>query len=484
MTDCFKLVDDTRLKYIKLCFDENNSSSVIIKGVEDAEYGNSDIDFVWILMCGFMVMLMQLGFTLLEAGAVRYKNTLNIMFKNFVDFCLGALVWYFCGWALISAPSNGSKNEFMGSGDATLEDSKDYLNWFFSMVFAATAATIVSGAVAERATLQSYLLYSFAITAWVYPIVAYWVWGDGVFSQGKEYEVIDFAGSGVVHMVGGFSGLVGAFFIGPRKGKPVPHSVAFQVIGVFILFFGWFGFNCGSTLQAHLQMKRASRVAVTTTLSACTSGLASVFIAKVIEGVFSVERMGNGILAGLVGITAGCHVVEPWGAILVGAVSAIVYYAASKLMVLLGIDDPLDAAAVHGFAGFWGVLACAFFGTKDFIDDAEYANGGKFGLLFRNQFCGALAIMMWTLANSGILFGILYLSNNLRVDGETEKLGLNVKHSSRTAGPWQFQSASDLELENVEMSPPKRAPNHDADELGGEATDFETGTKPDEMMLN
>jgi len=472
---CYNLLAEGTKERVRLCTEGSGNVMSNSATFGTVEGGSLDIDFVWILICAFLVMLMQLGFTLLEAGAVRYKNNLNIMFKNFVDFCLGALVWYFFGWALTAAPAdkNDYDNEFMGSGDMTLTDSKDYLNWFFSMVFAATAATIVSGAVAERTTLQAYMVYSFGITAWVYPIVVYWVWsGDGVFSAGKDYEVIDFAGSGVVHMVGGFSGLMGALIIGPRKGTPVPHSVAFQVMGVFLLFFGWFGFNCGSTLSAQGNMVVASRVAVTTTLSACSAGLTSVFIAKLAEGAFSVERMGNGILAGLVGITAGCHVVEPWGAILVGVISGMVFFGASTLMVFVGIDDPLDAFAVHGAAGFWGVLACAIFGTKDFIEEGGYTEApDSFGKRFRNQLCGALAIAAWTIANSGALFGILSLSGNLRVDDETEKIGLNIKHSSRTGkaiDPWQFRH-SDIEMEMPEIDNKRRASGTSVG--GGDAVD-------------
>jgi len=483
---CYNLLAEGTKERVRLCTEAPNVATFGIVSAKDA--ASLDIDFVWILICAFLVMLMQLGFTLLEAGAVRYKNNLNIMFKNFVDFCLGAMVWYFFGWALTAPPVDSDwDSEFMGSGDITLKDSKDYLNWFFSMVFAATAATIVSGAVAERTTLQAYMAYSFAITAWVYPIVVYWVWsGSGVFSAGKDYEMIDFAGSGVVHMVGGFSGLMGAMIIGPRKGTIVPHSVAFQVMGVFLLFFGWFGFNCGSTLSAQGNMTVASRVAVTTTLSACSAGLTAVSIAKLVENAFCVERMGNGILAGLVGITAGCHVVEPWGAIMVGILSGMIYFGTSKLMVCVGIDDPLDAFAVHGASGFWGVLACAFFGTKDFIVEGGYTEASdSFGKRFRNQLCGALAIASWTVLNSGTLFGILRLTGNLRIDDETEKSGMNIKHSSRVGkamDPWQFRNSdhekSDVELEIPDVIKKEATGSLFAPEIGGgEAVDEEVMAK-------
>jgi len=263
-------------------------------------------------------------------------------------------------------------------------------------------------------------------------------------------------------MVGGFSGLMGAVFIGPRNGKVVPHSVHLQVMGVFLLFFGWYGFNCGSTLSAQGNMKLAARVATTTTLSACSSGLSSVLLSRAFEGVLSVERMGNGILAGLVGITAGCHVVEPWGAILIGFIASLVYYGASKSLQTVGVDDPLDAAAVHGFCGFWGVLACAIFGNNDFITEGEYLYDGAIqstGRILANQFIGAFTIMVWTCGNSALLFGILKLTNNLRVDDATEKSGLNIKHSTRTgedAGPWHFSKSRMEDFGGMEMG--KRSP--------------------------
>jgi len=448
---------------VELCIESNQIISATAAAGTDLGH---DMDYLWVLMCGFLVMFMQLGFTLLEAGAVRYKNTLNIMFKNFVDFSLGALVWYMWGFALTAAPDADWDSEYFGSGNAALSDSKDYKDWFFSMVFAATAATIVSGAVAERCTLQAYFIYSIFITGWIYPAVVYWVWsGSGFLSMGKEYQLIDFAGSGVVHMVGGFSGLMGAIMVGPRVGSRQPHSVAFQVMGVFILFFGWYGFNCGSTLAAQGYMDQAARVATTTTLSATTAGLMSVFLSWKIEGELSVERMGNGILAGLVGITAGCHVVEAWGAIIVGAIAAIIFFAASKTVLYMGIDDPLDAFAVHGAAGAWGVLACALLGTEDLIEATEYLINGEiqdFRFRLRNQVCGVLAIATWTCVFSGFCFGVMSYYGHLRVDDGLEESGLNVKHNSRGNGPWQFQSSFDLF--------PRRRTSRTAEQIGDTVT--------------
>jgi len=357
-----------------------------------------------------------------------------------------------------------------GSGDFTLSDSKDYLNWFFSMVFAATAATIVSGAVAERTTQLAYMVYSIGITAWVYPVVVYWVWsGTGWLSAGKEYQMMDFAGSGVVHAVGGFSGLVGAAFLGKRSGHPIPFSVGFQVMGVFILFFGWFGFNCGSTLSAQGNMELAARVAMTTTLSACSAGLSAVILSYIVEGALSLERMGNGILGGLVSITAGCHVVEPWAAILIGLLGGAFFFGSSNLIVKIGIDDPLDAAAVHGFCGIWGVMACAFFGKEDYIKAGAYLFEGEiqnWGTRFRNQFVGIFTIVVWTCAWAAVMFGGLSKLGLLRVDEETEKSGMNVKHSSRNAEaavPFNFRSSTSDVFSGMSNSPysPKAKPNDD-----------------------
>jgi len=474
---CFHVLEADGITSRKLCF---GTDQKVYSGLEietKSSSVGSDLDFVWILVCAFLVMYMQLGFTLLEAGTVRVKNVLNIMFKNFVDFCLGALVWYFFGWGFAN-PKPGDAaytNEFVGWGDFTLDKTEDHLNWFFSMVFAATAATIVSGAVAERTTLLAYMVYSIIITGWVYPVVVYWVWsGTGWLSAGKEYQMIDFAGSGVVHAVGGFSGLVGAAFLGKRSGHPIPFSVGFQVMGVFILFFGWFGFNCGSTLAAQDQMQTAARVAMTTTLSAVSAGLSAVILSYFIEGALSLERMGNGILGGLVSITAGCHVVKPWAAVCIGLLGGGIFYGSSMLMVKLGIDDPLDAAAVHGFCGIWGVMAIAFFGLEDYMDGYEFE--GKiqnWGTRFRNQFVGIFTIVLWTCAWATVMFGTLKMLGLLRVDEETEKSGMNVKHSSRSpesAVPFNFRSSQADLLKGSGPYSPKSSPTASDQEQGGAKT--------------
>jgi len=427
---------------VEMCFPK----PVLRRILSTDEDLNDDIDTLWILICAFLVMLMQLGFTLLEIGSVRNKNTINIMFKNLADFCVGCAVWYFWGWALTAASEDSSDpNGFLGSGDVILETSKSYRDWFFSMVFAATAATIVSGAVAERTTLIGYTAYSVLITGWIYPIVVYWVWsGDGFLSAGKEYQMIDFAGSGVVHMVGGFSGLVGTAILGPRIGDEFPpHSISYQVMGVLILLFGWYGFNCGSTLAAVGAMGVASRVAATTTISACFSGITAVLLSYGVDKKLSVQRMGNGMLAGLVGITANCHVVKLHGAMIIGIVSAMVYFSTSKLLKILNIDDPLDAFAVHGASGVWGCLAAALVGTKELTREGGYLIDGEVqsdGRRFLNQFIGVLAIASWTSAMAAILFGSLSMLGVLRIDEETEKIGLNAKHE--TVSSWQFRRNS------------------------------------------
>lgn len=474
---CFNVLEADSTTVRRLCFGADRNVYDFGDGIRrrlDSTSVGADLDVVWILVCAFLVMYMQLGFTLLEAGTVRVKNVLNIMFKNFVDFCLGALVWYFFGWGF-ATQKDGSTNEFVGWGDFTLATSEDYLNWFFSMVFAATAATIVSGAVAERTTLLAYMVYSVGITGWVYPVVVYWVWNGGWLTAGKEYQLIDFAGSGVVHAVGGFSGLVGAAFLGKRSGHPIPFSVGFQVMGVFILFFGWFGFNCGSTLSAQGNMTIAARVAMTTTLSAVSAGLSAVILSYFIEGALSLERMGNGILGGLVSITAGCHVVKPWAAICIGIIGGGIFYGSSTLMVKLGIDDPLDAAAVHGFCGIWGVMAIAFFGLEDYMKGTYEFDGElqNWSTRFRNQFVGIFTIVIWTCAWATVMFGALHLLGLLRVDEETEKSGMNVKHSSRSpesAVPFNFRSSQADLLKGSGPYSPKSSPVASDQDTGGAKT--------------
>lgn len=299
---------------------------------------------------------------------------------------------------------------------------------------------------AERTKFGAYLVYTVFITALIYPIVVHWAWdGNGWLTAFKDDPIgtngyIDFAGSGVVHMVGGFAGLMGALIVGPRLGKftggkinAIPgHSIALGTLGMFVLWVGWYGFNPGSTLALSGGFAElAAKVAVTTTLAACAGGVTAVLISKVRSGAYDMGLTINGVLGGLVGITAPCAVVDPWAAIVIGAIGAVVVLAGIELLDRVRIDDPVGAVSVHGFAGVWGVLSVGLFATQDGIGSA-YAATDQYGLLMGGgaeqlgiQALGAGAIIAWTVATSGILFLAIKYTFGLRVSEEEELAGLD-----------------------------------------------------------
>eukprot|EP01023_Acetabularia_acetabulum_P057599 TRINITY_DN671_c0_g1_i1.p1 TRINITY_DN671_c0_g1~~TRINITY_DN671_c0_g1_i1.p1 ORF type:complete len:433 (+),score=100.21 TRINITY_DN671_c0_g1_i1:95-1300(+) len=335
-----------------------------------------------------------------------------------------------------------------------------FAGWFFQYAFAATAATIVSGAVAERTKFEAYLAYAFLLTAWVYPVIVHWVWsGNGFlwFDSDKlgnlGHGMVDFAGCGVVHMTGGFAGMWGAYMVGPRIGRfdadgkpnPIPGSNAsLAILGVFILWFGWFGFNPGSTLGLSGLALTASRCAVTTTLCASSATITTLFILMVINYsstghiVWDLIGTSNGTLGGLVGITASCSVVQPWTAVLIGMISGFVYVGASALVLRwLKIDDPLDAVAVHGFCGIWGLLAAAFFADQPLMTEVYgtapdsfvhgFLRGGNGGLLAA-AIVGIIVIFLWVTVHMAPFFLVMRMIGLLRVSVEDEDIGLDISH--------------------------------------------------------
>lgn len=418
-------------------------------------YGRLDI--LWLLFGAYLVFFMQCGFALLEAGSVRAKNTKNILLKNVLDACLGAIIWWFMGFPIALGDSTG---KFAGGKDFFMKDltanvngsSKYFAVWMFQWAFAATAATIVSGAVAERCKFVAYLVYTTCLTAFIYPVVVHWAWStEGWLSAWtgddapylKANGLIDFAGSGVVHMTGGAAALVGAVFLGPRTGRFTPtgavvdmpgHSTVLAALGTFILWFGWYGFNPVSTL-AFEYMGDAARVAVTTTLSAAAGGCTTLAIHVALKNPPDVFPALNGILAGLVSITAPCPVVEPWAAAFIGFVGGFVYYGSSSLLKKLQIDDPLDASPVHFFCGIWGVLSVGLFAEKEYVGsvygqdpDAYGAFMGGGGKQLGNQIIGVLAITGWVCSTCALVFGTLKALKMLRVSAEDEELGLDSSH--------------------------------------------------------
>jgi len=418
-----------------VCVDEDCSEKRCVDSYEGSTITEDDAKPLWMILCGAQVFLMQLGFANLESGTVSKRNVQNIIFKNIMDACLGSIIWYGFGYAV--AWGEGS---FLGINSFFKVHYGDSTDWFFQWAFCVTASTIVSGAVAERMKLEAYFLYTIVITAFIYPVVVHWVWsGEGwasAFNPDAKNPIIDFAGSGVVHMVGGWSGLMGAYFAGPRTGRFsdvqntelfVTHSIPLQAFGTLLLWFGWYGFNCGSTVAVKGAMSTAALVAVTTTLAAAAGGLTTSMLGRTLSGKWNIGLACNGILAGLVSITAPCSVVAPGFAIIIGIIGGLLYYGFSYLMIFLKIDDPLDAAAVHGFCGFWGVISVAIFTTKDYMMKAAYAREADqdLGTRLWNQFAVALTITVWTLALSGLMFFTASKLNILRTEEGAKKGGLD-----------------------------------------------------------
>merc|ERR1719410_834304 len=450
--------------YERVCVSSGITSYVPVDAGKNVDFWAAfsigvDMDMVWVLICGILVFFMQTGFSLLEAGAVKSVNVQNILFKNTMDACIGAVVFYMVGYCV--AYGNGDDpdaNGFIGVGDILIE-SGDYNSWFFQWAFAATAATIVSGAVAERCSIEAYFIYTIAISAWIYPVVVHWVWSNvGWISAFNESPAIyagsmDFAGSAVVHMVGGFCGLMGAYWLGPRFRRfdktdkatssqyylelmhqfEFGHNVPYQVLGTLILWFGWYGFNAGSTLAANGAMELASKVAVTTTLAAASGGLTTCMLARIFQKKWHIPRLCNGILAALVSITASCAVVHTGSAIVIGIVGGIVYYAASNLLEFLKIDDPLDAWAVHGCGGAWGVLSAGIFGTDENVLFGGYSIEHSHGERFICSLVLVLCVALWTTANSWLLFSALYKLGILRIPERVERTGIDMHEHGGSA---------------------------------------------------
>jgi len=418
----------------------------------EADHGEA-LDTIWMLLAGLLVFFMHAGFSLLEAGSVRFKNTQNILSKNLLVVTLGFLCWYAVGWAVAYGVTDGDPNKFTGFTEFFAarfwDDKTKFRNWFFQGAFCATGCTIVSGAMAERTQLKGFAIYSILMTSWIYPVVAYWGWsgsgllsykddnGKGVSAFGPPY--MDFAGSGIVHLVGGIGALLGSICVGARKDRWnaakqdefAAHSIPFCVLGTFCLWFGWFGFNPGSTLSMKTKGDAATAglVAMNTTLAPCIAGLVVFALRAVLPPRFlDVGGFCNGILAGLVAITAGCAFIKPWEAIIIGFIGGIVYQAASMLLKLVKVDDVVDAFPVHGACGIWGVLALGLFGN----DDEGIGGNGLFygGDQLRVQVMAVVVIVAWTGIQSAFVFLPLRLLRCLRLSDDYQDTGADaMKHS-------------------------------------------------------
>lgn len=485
----------------------------------------NDANNFFLIWASSLVIFMHAGFAMLSAGAVRTKNTKNILLSIVMDMTVCAVAWYLVGYAFAFGQDRDgfigttfwvgidvgagldSSNQVPGGGSPATFNN--FSTWLFEYAFAATAATIVSGAIAERARFDTYLIYSFFISAWVYPIVVHWVWGGGFLTLGNPnnrslmgFGVVDFAGCGPVHMVGGLAGAIAAKIMGPRIGRfdpetgkaiPIPgHSSPLATLGTFILWVGWIGFNCGSVVflspgSPNLENggaftpgngAYAARAGVNTILSSSTGALGSLFLARLLsrDGDYDIGMALNGALAGLVSITGCCPYVEMWAAICIGLIGGIVYVGSSRLTLnVLKIDDPLDATPVHLFCGMWGIIAGTFFavphlmllpfplaglptrevpqgvfygGNTVFINaDGSYTAGSVKGPLVAAGVVEICSIFAWVTCNVTPLFLFLNKMGVLRVAPDVEAQGLDVSHHGGGAYPdlfhaWNFDPES------------------------------------------
>jgi len=394
------------------------------------------INTVWVVMAGALVFLMHLGFTLLEAGFTRMKNAANIAAKNVMNIAVGMLAFWAVGFAFMF----GDGNNFIGHAGWFLPvnnppdvfSSLDWAGipisakWFFQVVFAATAATIVSGAMAERTRFRGYVIYVIALTAFIYPVVGHWAWGGGWLS---DLGFIDFAGSTVVHTVGGTAAFVGAAVVGPRIGKYqlgwtrtaniIPgHSMPLAIAGVIVLWFGWFGFNAGSTMAA-VGVDFAS-IILTTNIAAAAGVMGVLLMMWMLRRKPDVGMMGNGALAGLVAITAGCAFVETTGAFTIGFIAGAIVVTSALFIDRLRVDDPVGAISVHAVCGIWGTLAVGLYATGTGL---FYGHGwSQLGI----QAVGVVSVVAWTGLTCFVVFYAIKKTVGLRVSTEEELEGLDI----------------------------------------------------------
>ena len=416
---------------------------------------------------------MNAGFALLESGVCRAASCQSVFLKNMLDACFGTILWFLCGYTFMYGSmgegDDGTPLQVIGGvdtgagffGDGMVDSTADTVvqmayigpnhlitcqDWFFQWAFCVTAATIVSGGVAERLQMGGYLIFTTFMTAFIYPTIGAMTWGYGLlYDQGYS----DFAGSGIVHLTGGIGALVGAIVTGPRVGRfeaegmdpngtYAPHNVPNAALGTFILWFGWYGFNCGSTLYmtGFGTAGSAALVAVNTTLAPAAGGISAMFLRRFVlpPKSWNVTYVCGGILGGLVSITAGCGNIHPRGAILVGAIGGVVYCAASEALQAAKIDDPVEAFPVHGACGIWGVLAVPLFDINTFGAGGDlYGPGISLGASLFAQALGCVVIPVWTGIFSAIMFVIIKAAGLLRVDEEHEKMGIDAAEFSPKA---------------------------------------------------
>ncbi|MDA3850574.1 MAG: ammonium transporter [Spirochaetaceae bacterium] len=410
-------------------------SVMVFASDTDMETLSVGLDTVWVLMAAFLVFFMQAGFGMVEAGFIRAKNTTNILTKNFLDFCMASLGYFFFGYAIMFGKGNG----FAGFSGWFLQGAENPSGvplaafWLFQAAFTGAAATIVAGGMAERMKFTAYMVYSFLISAFVYPIVGHWVWSGEGWLAIRNFA--DFAGSGVVHTTGGVAALIGTILLKPRTGKYRPdgsvkfmagHNIPLASLGVFILWCGWFGFNPGSTLGVG-DGSAIALIAMNTSLAAASGGIVAIMFVWLWLGKPDLAMGLNGALAGLVAVTAPCAFIDPWAAIVIGAVGGILVVLATLALNKLKIDDPVGAFPVHGVNGIWGVISVGLFGKSSLGLNTcgLFIKGGSFAQL-GTQLLKIVAIVAFVAVVMGIIFKLIDLTIGLRVSKEEEYRGLDI----------------------------------------------------------
>jgi Amt family ammonium transporter len=426
---------------------------------ESIENLSFSLDVVWLFVGAILVFIMQAGFALVETGLTRAKNATNITMKNVMDFCFGAIVYWAIGWGFMYGKDAlggliGTDQFFNSPMALDIDSGNFYKSWFFQVVFAATAATIVSGAMAERTKFKSYLIYTCFISAFIYPISGHWVWGGGWLAALGFH---DFAGSTVVHSVGGWAALMGASVLGPRIGKYVKgadgkvtakafpgHNIPYAALGVLLLFFGWFGFNGASTGIATVgeggiwSGLAIGRVAVTTCLAASGGAASALIFSWIWFKKPDASMTLNGLLAGLVGITAPCAVVSPGASIAIGLIAGVLVVLSVEFIdKVLKVDDPVGASSVHLTCGIFGTLAVGIWGNVEGVA-VGVLHGGGFAQL-GIQFLGVISVGAWAALVSLVLFLAIKATVGLRVSPKEENMGLDLsEHKSEAYSGFQI----------------------------------------------
>ena len=403
----------------------------------------NNLDQVWILLAGFLVFFMQAGFAMLEGGMIRETGVVNSLAENFMDACVTAIVFFAVGYGIAYGTYNaeagssilGEIELFLGGAAGTAAgDGEKLVSFFFQFAFAGAAATIATGAMAERTNFVGKLIYSAILGAIIYPVVVFWTWGGGWIA---EQGFLDFAGSTIVHMTGGIVALIGAYMVGPRAGRifgrpPAASNLAIASLGTFILWVGWYGFNVGSTLGAS-DPNQLGLVAVNTTLAAAAGALGAMFFKHYRTQGWNVSFILNGSLAGLVAITAGCAFVTPIASIVIGLLAGILVVLAVTAVERMKIDDAVGAFSVHGACGAFGTLMIGIVGSSA-LGAPSLLDGGVFDTLVA-QVIGVVAVAIWVGVTSFIMFAALNAANILHVDPEADRIGIDAYEHHASVWP-------------------------------------------------